>query len=355
MKEHKGAHEFKSDHHTVVTIGTFDGVHVGHQKIIERLVNAAKANHLESAILTFFPHPRMVLQKDSDIKLINTIEERKEILRASGVDHLIIHPFTQQFSRLSAEEFVREILVNKLKAKRVVNPPDMWVRQDAAFEPIVDRDFFEAAQRIIRERSKRFSDKELLDRLSALLAEKGALSGLIIDELDDMPSSSTFRHRFGSLVRAYELVGYTPARDYRYIDTNRALRALHPDVVEQVVWDIQRQGGAVRRDPLSDLLHVNEEFSASLVIARCHVTLAGSLRWKIRFDQGLRPDITIAVRMDDCNAAIRDYYLLPWLEAGAASSLRLAPENGILLDAYRFDTLDAFVDLARRVALRVAA
>ena len=120
MKEHKGAHEFKSDHHTVVTIGTFDGVHVGHQKIIERLVNAAKANHLESAILTFFPHPRMVLQKDSDIKLINTIEERKEILQASGVDHLIVHPFTQQFSRLSAQEFVRDILVHKLRAKKII-------------------------------------------------------------------------------------------------------------------------------------------------------------------------------------------------------------------------------------------
>ena len=120
MKEHKGAHDFKSDHHTVVTIGTFDGVHIGHQKIIERLVNSAKANNLESAILTFFPHPRMVLQKDSEIKLINTIEERKDILKASGIDHLIIHPFTQQFSRLSAQEFVRDILVHKLKAKRVI-------------------------------------------------------------------------------------------------------------------------------------------------------------------------------------------------------------------------------------------
>ena len=290
-----------------------------------------------------------------------TEREIAETLNAEGVTTDLGRPWTRGTVHqvLTNEKYIGNNVYNrasfKLKAKRVVNPPDMWVRQDAAFEPIVDRDFFEAAQRIIRERSKRFSDKELHDRLSALLAEKGALSGLIIDELDDMPSSSTFRHRFGSLVRAYELVGYTPARDYRYIDTNRALRALHPDVVEQVVWDIQRQGGAVRRDPLSDLLHVNEEFSASLVIARCHVTLAGSLRWKIRFDQGLRPDITIAVRMDDCNAAIRDYYLLPWLEAGAASSLRLAPENGILLDAYRFDTLDAFVDLARRVALRVAA
>jgi len=120
LKEHKGAHAFNSDHHTVVTIGTFDGVHVGHQKIIERLVNTAKAGNLESAILTFFPHPRMVLQKDAGIKLINTIEERKEILSRTGVDHLIIHPFTQQFSRLSAREFVRDILVHKLKAKKVI-------------------------------------------------------------------------------------------------------------------------------------------------------------------------------------------------------------------------------------------
>ena len=120
MKEHKGAHTFQSEQHTVVTIGTFDGVHVGHQKIIERLVNTAKASNLESAILTFFPHPRMVLQKDSDIKLINTIEERREILEKTGVDHLIILPFTVQFSRLTAQEFVRDILVNKLRAKKVI-------------------------------------------------------------------------------------------------------------------------------------------------------------------------------------------------------------------------------------------
>lgn len=120
MKEHRGAYHFHSDHHTVVTIGTFDGVHIGHQKILERLVNAAKAGSLESVILTFFPHPRMVLQKDAGIKLINTIDERKEILSKSGVDHLIVHPFTKQFSRLTAREFVRDILINKLKAKKVI-------------------------------------------------------------------------------------------------------------------------------------------------------------------------------------------------------------------------------------------
>lgn len=120
MKEHKGAYAFKSDHPTVLTIGTFDGVHAGHQKIIQRLVSTAAASDLESVILTFFPHPRMVLQKESDIKLIYTIEERKQILEKTGIDHLVIHPFTQQFSRLTAEEFVRDILVNKLKARRVI-------------------------------------------------------------------------------------------------------------------------------------------------------------------------------------------------------------------------------------------
>jgi len=120
LKEHKGANAFKSDRPTVITIGTFDGVHAGHQKIIERLIAAAKVNNMESAILTFFPHPRMVLQKEGELKLINTIEERKELLEKSGIDHLIIHPFTMQFSRLSALEFVRDILVNKLNAKKVI-------------------------------------------------------------------------------------------------------------------------------------------------------------------------------------------------------------------------------------------
>lgn len=120
MKEHKGANAFQSDYGTVITIGTFDGVHAGHQKIIERLVATARMSELESAILTFFPHPRMVLQKESDIKLINTIEERKQILEKSGLDHLVVHPFTHQFSRLTALEFVRDILVNKLKAKKVI-------------------------------------------------------------------------------------------------------------------------------------------------------------------------------------------------------------------------------------------
>ncbi|SEP72524.1 riboflavin kinase / FMN adenylyltransferase [Hyunsoonleella jejuensis] len=105
---------------TIVTIGTFDGVHVGHQKIINRLIDSGHQEKLRSVILTFFPHPRMVLQKDSSIKLINTIQERSEILDKLGLDYLLVKKFTKAFSRLSAETFVKQILVDKLNAKKVI-------------------------------------------------------------------------------------------------------------------------------------------------------------------------------------------------------------------------------------------
>lgn len=287
--------------------------------------------------------------------------EIADVLNAEGIRSDIGHPWTRGTVHqvLTNEKYIGNNIYNrisfKLKSKRVRNSPDMWVRGDGAFEPIVDADFFEAAQRIIQDRSRRFTDQELLDRLSALLAEKGWLSGLIIDEVEDMPSSSTFRQRFGSLVRAYELVGYVPSRDYRYIETNRALRAMYPDVVGKVVADVAAGGARVERNPLTDLLRINEEFSVSLVIVRCQMTQAGGLRWKVRLDSGLRPDLTIAARMESDNVEIRDYYLLPWLDVGTNSALRLAPDNGILLDTYRFDTLDAFLDLTRRTSLRAAA
>lgn len=105
---------------TIVTIGTFDGVHIGHQKIIERLIENAKSRNCDSLILTFFPHPRMVLQEQSEIQLLNTIEERTLLLAKTGLDNLIIHPFDKKFSRLTAEEFVKDILVDCLNIEKIV-------------------------------------------------------------------------------------------------------------------------------------------------------------------------------------------------------------------------------------------
>ncbi len=116
-------HSLSNYHHTentVVTIGTFDGVHIGHQKIIEQVVKTAKKLGKKSVLLTFFPHPRMVLQKDASIELINTIDERAHLLSKTGLDFLIIHPFSIAFSRLTALDFVRKILVNQLNTSKLI-------------------------------------------------------------------------------------------------------------------------------------------------------------------------------------------------------------------------------------------
>ncbi len=105
---------------SVVTIGTFDGVHMGHQKIIKRLIKVGQEKQLHSVVLTFFPHPRMVLQKNSDIKLLNTIDEREALLLSLGLDQMVIQTFTKEFSQLSAHDFVKTILVGQLNAKHII-------------------------------------------------------------------------------------------------------------------------------------------------------------------------------------------------------------------------------------------
>ena len=111
---------YSAQNPSILTIGTFDGVHIGHQKIIKDLVKVAKKNNLCSIVLTFFPHPRMVLQKDSDLKMIETLEEKQQFLEKMGFDVLIVHPFSRAFSRLTALEFTRDLLVNQLKISQLV-------------------------------------------------------------------------------------------------------------------------------------------------------------------------------------------------------------------------------------------
>lgn len=120
LKIYKSINEVLTPKKTIITIGTYDGVHLGHKSILEKMKNATLENIYESVVLTFFPHPRMVLQQDSSIKLLNTIDEKGELLDKFGIDNLIIHPFDAAFSNLSAEEFVKEILVDKLNIHKII-------------------------------------------------------------------------------------------------------------------------------------------------------------------------------------------------------------------------------------------
>lgn len=288
-----------------------------------------------------------VLQRRSE-------REIATILNGEGKLTDLGKPWTRSVVRqiLSNEKYIGNNVYNrvsfKLKRKRVVNTPDMWVRGVGAFEAIVDAGLFEAAQAVLVERARRFSDDELLGMLADLLATRGALSGLLIDEVETMPSSAAYRHRFGSLLRAYQLIGYQPARDYRYVETNRQLRLMHPEVVATTIAGIEAIGGDVMLDERTDLLIVNREVTLALVIARCQATAAGSLRWRVRLDAGLRPDITVVVRLNPDNRTVRDHYLLPWLDVGTKPRIGMAADNGIDLDAYRTDDLSPLYHLLRR-------
>ena len=116
----KTASDYKILSNSVVTIGTFDGVHIGHKKIIKRLLKIAKEENLQAVVLTFFPHPRMVVQKDTTIKMLNTIDEKTKLLEAEGIDHLVVKKFTKQFSRLTAQDYVQDLLVETLHVKHII-------------------------------------------------------------------------------------------------------------------------------------------------------------------------------------------------------------------------------------------
>jgi hypothetical protein len=169
-----------------------------------------------------------------------------------------------------------------------------------------------------------------------------------------MPSSAAYRIRFGSLPRAYQLVGYCPEIDYAYIEINRLIRKQHPELVKRVVAGLQEISATVDVESDTDVLRVNGEYRAAVVLSRCIETDGGSKRWCVRFEHGNRVDITIAARMQAGHTAIKDYYLLPLIDV-MGPSIRLSEDNGAMLDAYRFDDLACFFALAERVRVEAVA
>ena len=256
---------------------------------------------------------------------------------------------------LTNEKYIGNNIFNrvsfKLKKKRVVNAPDLWIRKEGAFEAIVSPEIFYKAQGIILARTRRFTNDELIERLRNLYQNRGFLSGLVINETEGMPSTAVYAHRFGSLVRAYQMVGFTPDRDYRYLEINKVMRKLHPEIIAQTEGKIAGLGGSVVRDPVTDILRVNDEFTVSLVLARCQTPESGRNHWKVRFDTSLLPDITVAVRLDPSNQSPFDYYLLPRLDF-IQPRISLADQNPIEFESYRFGTLDYLYGMAERIRIR---
>ena len=333
----------------------------GQPKVILRR-GERKSLQMERVILTPGPEHELATVRrvyDFFVRHQRTEAEIATTLNKEGITNEVGRPWTRGtiHELLTNEKYIGNNLYNrtstKLQAPRTSNPPVQWVRQNGAFTPIIEPETFVEAQTLIRERDQHYTDEELLEFLRKLLQQRGSLSGIIIDEAEGMPSSTTYQHRFQGLVRAYTLIGYRPDHDYEYLRINRELRRQHRELVAQLI-PLLHTIATVTCDPTTDLLTINNEYTASIVLARCLTTAAGALRWNIHLDTILRPDITIAARMTSTNDTILDYYLLPTVDV-SKPRIRLAEENGLALDPYRFDNLDLFASLARRSSLSEAA
>ncbi|MGX9937783.1 recombinase family protein [Advenella kashmirensis] len=308
----------------------------------------------EREIATIHRIYRLFLEEGMPERVIASVLNREGILNDVGT------PWTRGTIHqiLTNEKYIGNNVYNrssfKLKIQHVRNAPEDWVRRDGAFEAIVPISLFLQVQAVIAERSRHIDDAQMLNMLKLTLERHGALSGMLIDEEDEVPSSSAYKSRFGSLLKAYSLIGYRPKRDYAYLEINRALRRRHPELIEDITYQLLKTGGWVTRSAETDLFTVNGEFTVSLIIARCKPTKTSKYRWCIRFDASLKPDITVVARMDESNKYIYDYYVFPAIDF-SPETLPLLEDNGFTLDAYRTDCLDGFYHLAGRVALQEVA
>lgn len=256
---------------------------------------------------------------------------------------------------LTNEKYIGNNIYNKtsskLKSRLVKNPKNEWVRCDKAYKPIISKKKYNKAQEIIQLRSVHLTNEELLEKLKQKLESNGKLSGFIIDEDDTGPSSSVYRTRFGGLLRAYTLIGYKPEHDYSYIQINEALRSFYSGIIEDFKREILKSKCYIDEYKYAPMLYINDEFLISVLITKCTHMKSGKLRWKVRFDNSQKADITIVIRMDSQNISPLDFYIIPKIE-NEYSKMCMTETNNIRLDLYRFDNLDKLLQIITRMKVR---
>ncbi|EFC4397117.1 recombinase family protein [Escherichia coli] len=256
---------------------------------------------------------------------------------------------------LTNEKYIGNNIYNKtsskLKSRLVKNPKHEWVRCDKAYKPIISKKKYNKAQEIIQLRSIHLTNEDLLEKLKQKLESNGKLSGFIIDEDDTGPSSSVYRTRFGGLLRAYTLIGYKPEHDYSYLKINEALRSFHSEIIEDFKGEILKSNCHIDEYKYAPMLYINDEFLISVLVTKCIHMKSGKLRWKARFDNSQKADITIVIRMNSQNISPLDFYIIPKIE-NEYNKMCMTETNNIRLDLYRFDNLDKLLQIITRMKVR---
>ena len=300
------------------------------------------------------------LKKESEIALILNSEGIKTDLDRDWNCGTIRQILTNEkyignsvFNRTSQRIAIQDSISGR--KIHVKNPSEEWVRYENAFDAIVDRKDFERVREIMTIRAKRYSDDELLEKLKSLYEQHGKINGFIIDEDESTPSSAVYSNRFGSLIRAYALIDYTPDRDYAYVQINQYIRSIYGDILDELYSKAIDSGAFVKERSLyNDGLILNDEARIAVSICRCQSTNSGKARWVAKLEQTNNPDFHLIIRLNSDNKTIKDYYILSRFDVDELSC-KISEQNGMYMDRFRFENADVFFEYFRRKSLKKVA
>jgi hypothetical protein len=226
------------------------------------------------------------------------------------------------------------------------------VCKQGAFLGIVPIDIFSTAQNVLKRRASHITNEEMLEQLRSLLVRKGHLSRIVIDQTPEVPNTTTYVKRFGSLRRAFELCGFQIPRDMSYFEINKRIQQLQINISNRIQSTIISIGGEVWEDPETNVLRLNSALSIRLVVLRCHIMRNGLSRWYIRpMSEKYAADILVAVRMNSSNTKEIDYYIIPKRYSSEHKMVITEHDCGEY-ECFRFDRLDFLYDLIRSEKLK---
>jgi DNA invertase Pin-like site-specific DNA recombinase len=284
---------------------------------------------------------QFVLERESEIGIARQLNKE-------GVTNHRGRPWTSWMIRylLANENYIGNSVYNRrsfrLRETVKVNPPKDWIRTKGILQPIVAPNLFSRAQRIIELRRLSLDDDEMLVRLKSLLDRKGRLSKLIIDKALGVSCTTMYQIRFGSLRNAYRRISYRAGRDYSYIDRKGAAKEMLGAFASDVIAAIEKAGGKACFESGADVLTVDNRLPISLRIARCWRAAGESPNWAIRRRVRLPNGQILAIRLDEANDCIVDYFLLPSAMM-KAPTFRFSERNRYRLESYHFATRDALL------------
>jgi hypothetical protein len=267
-------------------------------------------------------------------------------LNEAGIRNRTGRAWTHQSVRyvLNNENYIGINIYNRktcrLGRKQRNNSPNLWLRAPCAFEPIIDPEIFDRAQRHRKQRRIRLSNREMLARLESLLREKGRLSATLVNEADYLPDNSTYALRFGSLRNAYKLIKYRPRTNFRYIDRGVFLAAKIKDIASELTKLVEKSGGSAIFDNAAETVTINDSITIAIYIARCTRIPGGGLMWRVNRRRYLRGNWIIALRPDLPCRSILDYILLP-IAGFPKQKAEFSNRNPARLAACRYDSIEA--------------